>query len=77
MNLILIIKKIFDSIKILYSYSVYHSDIKPANIVFCRHPEYDEYEPKLIDFGGSVTNYKVLKSYTPLYFYNEDGRYNG
>ena len=44
----------------LHEKCVYHSDIKPDNISFCRHAEYDEYEPKLIDFGGAVTDHNMI-----------------
>ena len=59
-NIVFIIKKIFGCIIKLYEKGVYHSDIKPDNISFCRHAEYDEYEPKLIDFGGAVTDFKKI-----------------
>ena len=45
---------------LMYRCGVYHSDIKPANICFYRNPEYDEYEVKLIDFGGAATKYNLV-----------------
>ena len=48
----------YECVMQLYKCGVYHTDIKPENISFQRHPEYDEYEVKLIDFGAATTNYK-------------------
>ena len=72
--MVLIIKKVYECIKVLYNYGVYHTDIKPANISFHRNAEYDEYEPKLIDFGGATTDYKKILSYTPFYYNNNSSR---
>ena len=67
-------KKIYDHLQILHSYDIYHSDIKPENIVFDRNPELDTYEPKLIDFGGAVNDFSFIKQYTPFYFFNGSSR---
>ncbi len=58
----------------MHKYRIYHSDIKPANNVFYHHTEYDEYEPKLIDFGGAVTDYRERLAFSPLYFHNNNSR---
>ena len=56
----MIIKKVYECIKELHHKGIYHTDIKPANICFNRHAEYDEYQPKLIDFGATSTNFWTL-----------------
>ena len=58
----------------MYRCGVYHSDIKSGNISFYRHAEYDEFEPKLIDFGGASTEFRRVISFTPFYFYNSRTR---
>ena len=55
-------------------HGIYHTDIKPHNIVFYRHPELDGYEPKLIDFAGAVTDYSKIIYYSSFYFFNERSR---
>ena len=49
---------------------MFHSDIKPENIAFSRNAEYDEYEPKLLDFGAAVTEYNSKRQYSEFYFFN-------
>ena len=55
---------------ILYEHNIYHSDIKPANIIFFTTKKKDnkDLKLKLIDFGASSDDYKIVNGYTPVYF---------
>ena len=57
-----ILKKVFYCIITLHKHGIYQSDIKPSNIAFHRHALHDEYEPKLVDFGGATTNYNIINA---------------
>ena len=66
----------YDHILKLHKKGIYHSDLKPQNIVFSRDLEEmdDSYLIKLIDLGGASVDYKDLKACSPLYFFNETSR---
>ena len=68
--MIIIVKDIANCIMELHKHGIYHSDIKPGNIAFWYNGEKGEYFLKLIDFGGTVTNFIELSSYTRFYFFN-------
>jgi serine/threonine protein kinase len=55
----------------LSEYNVYHSDIKPPNIILTKERNSPEYNIKLIDFGGSSCEYSKVSSYT-LQYWNSD-----
>lgn len=56
----------------LYEKQIYHSDIKPENIVFGYDFLENKHKVYLIDFGSSSLDYKELNGYTKFYFI--DGR---
>ena len=65
---------LFECIVTLHKAGVYQSDLKPANVSFDRDPLNDEYVVKLIDFGMSSVDCKLLFGMTKLYFYNGRNR---
>jgi serine/threonine protein kinase len=52
-------------------FDVYHTDIKPGNIILTFSDnliEKDKMKIKLIDFGGSSTSWEDVKAYTKEYY---------
>ena len=59
----------------LHELWLYHSDIKPENIVFRKLILLiNEFIPVLIDFGGASFTYKTVKIITKIYFLNASTR---
>ena len=53
---------------------IFHTDIKSANIVFCKTILPSIFKAVLIDFGGSALNFKEIKICTREYFCNSTHR---
>ena len=68
-----IIKSIFAIFKIMFQKNIFHTDLKPANIIClinktAQKQNKFEYDIKLIDFGSATFNWEEVKALTKDYF---------
>ncbi|KRX10677.1 Protein kinase-like domain [Pseudocohnilembus persalinus] len=62
------IYKAYQLLNILFDKEVYQSDIKPDNIIITIDNEFQEIEPKIIDFGvSSLDGFSKIYGYTPSF----------
>jgi serine/threonine protein kinase len=70
-ELVYIAKKLINFVIKMSEFDVYHTDIKPGNIILTYSDnliEKDKLKIKLIDFGGSSTSWEEVKAYTKEFY---------
>lgn len=75
-SVIQILDRILEMVDELASLNIFHSDIKPANIVFDFDHKEQRYKLYFIDFGSSSLDFGELNGFTPEYFFNQSTRVN-
>lgn len=79
-ELVYLFHRIYEILKELFKFDIYHSDIKEQNIILYKEQTnnvFRNYECKLIDFGATVDSYEKFiactRPYFPAYIYERVG----
>lgn len=79
-ELVYLFHRIYEILKELFKFDIYHSDIKEQNVILYKEQTnnvFRNYECKLIDFGATVDSYEKFiactRPYFPAYIYERVG----
>ena len=72
-----IMRELISFVYLLEKKSLWHSDIKPDNIILLNEANSSELYLyiRLIDFGCASNNFMQLLGYSPLYFISKNRKY--
>lgn len=73
-ELLYISKFLIEFVKNFANNEIYHSDIKPENLVMVRKQD-DKILIKVIDFGVASSNYEYVNGYTYNFFHSNKRKY--